>query len=395
MGGVQMIGPLSIDAYLPAFPRIADEFGVGASAVQFTLSTYMLGSIAGVVLTGPLSDRFGRKGPMLCCLMLFGIASLACAFATSIELLAAARVLEGFAAAAAGVLLVATVRDRASGVEGARIQSWLVTVMMVAPIVGPLMGSGILAVASWRWIFVLLAGCAALWTLVIATCFRETLPPERRHAADVRQAFRGLRLLADRRFLAPAIAAGVSLGALMAYLAGSSLVLQGAYGLSPEQFAVLFGLNAFGIMLATGLNRRLLHRFAPFQIMVGGMFASAAAALMLLAGAGLAPDTLVAVALPLAFLVASWALIQPNAIVLIMHDHATHAGTASSCLRVLQACLSAVIAPLAGIGAATSALPLAVLIAVLSITGLALTVVLMSRSSFPGVEPVCDSAAAA
>jgi DHA1 family bicyclomycin/chloramphenicol resistance-like MFS transporter len=325
--------------------------------------------------------------------VLFCVASLACAAAPSIEFLAGGRMLQGMAAGSQSGLLVAMVRDRTSGAEAARVQSWLLTVMMVSPILAPLIGSGILLVTSWRWTFVLLAAYAAVSTLVIATSFRETLAAERRRTGDVWQAFRGLRLIRDRSFMVPALAVAISSGAFMAYLAGSSPVLQGAYGLSAQAFAALFSLNAVGIMLTTALNRRLLRRFAPHQIMVGGMVATSAASIALLAGAGLAPDVLVAIAVPLAALVASWTLIQPNAVVVIMHDHADNAGAASSSMRLIQATLGAAVAPLAGLGAASSALPLAILIATLSLTGLVATVVLLRRSSFAGAHRMQEASA--
>ena len=162
LGALIALGPLTIDMYLPAFPRIGDELGASDSAVQLTLTGMLLGLAVGQLVIGPLSDAFGRRRPLVIGLCAHSAASLLCAIAPTVVVLAAVRVVQGLAGAALSVVAMAIVRDLFAGVGVARIMSRLMLVIGLAPILAPSIGSLVLGFTSWRGIFVVLAGAALL-----------------------------------------------------------------------------------------------------------------------------------------------------------------------------------------------------------------------------------------
>ena len=176
LGALIALGPLTIDMYLPAFPRIGDDLGASDSAVQLTLTGMLLGLAVGQLVIGPLSDAFGRRRPLVVGIATHAVASLACAVAPTIAVLATVRVVQGFAGAAISVVAMATVRDLFEGVAVARIMSRLMLVIGLAPILAPTIGGFVLTFTSWRGIFVVLAGAAVLLVGVAFFFLRETLP---------------------------------------------------------------------------------------------------------------------------------------------------------------------------------------------------------------------------
>ncbi|MDP3889931.1 MFS transporter, partial [Nocardioides sp.] len=157
LGALIALGPLTIDMYLPAFPRIADEFGATGSQVQFTLTGMLLGLSIGQLFIGPLSDAFGRRRPLMVGLAVHALASLACSVAPTVEILAGVRILQGFSGAAVSVTAMAMVRDQFSGVAMARLMARLILVIGLAPIIAPSLGGLMLTWWNWHAIFVALA----------------------------------------------------------------------------------------------------------------------------------------------------------------------------------------------------------------------------------------------
>lgn len=379
LGALSAFGPLSIDMYLPGLPALGRTLGAPAWAAQLTLTACLAGLALGQIVTGPLSDRFGRRTPLLAGVGAYAAASALCAVAPSVAVLVVLRFAQGIAGAAGIVIARATVRDMHSGVAAARFFSLLMLVNGLAPILAPVVGGQVLTATSWRGVFVVLAAIGALLFLATLTGLRETLPAERRHPGGVAETVRTFgRLLGDRTFLGYALACGLAFGAMFAYIAGSPFVLQDIYGASPQLFSAMFAGNALGLVAASQANRVLLHRFAPVAILRAALTVQALGAVALLgvvaAGGG------VWGIVPLLFVVvASLGLVLPNATALALADHPHVAGSASGLLGVLQFIVGAAVAPLVGVAGTTTALPMALTIAVLGVGGVLSATVLASR----------------
>jgi DHA1 family bicyclomycin/chloramphenicol resistance-like MFS transporter len=370
LGGLSAFGPLSIDMYLPAFPEMATQLGTGQAQVQVTLTAFMIGLAAGQVIAGPMSDTLGRRRPLLIGLTLYTLSSLACAFAPSVYALAGLRLTQGLTAAAGIVIARAAVRDMFSGVQMARFLSLMTLVNGLGPILAPIIGGQVLRWTTWPGIFVVLAGFGVVLFIATAVGLPETL-----HSSGRRPALLGLvlrtyfRIATDRTFMAYAMAAGFVMGAMFAYIAGSSFVLQDIHGMTPQQFSVVFGVNALGIVIMAQLNGLLLRRFSPRSLLTVGLVMSAIGGIAVLTTAAM--DLGLVWLLPSLFLVVgSVGMVTPNSTALALADHAHRAGTASALLGLVQFVIGGLAAPLVGLGDPTSALPMGVVIAVLACLGL-------------------------
>jgi DHA1 family bicyclomycin/chloramphenicol resistance-like MFS transporter len=383
LGALSAFGPLSIDMYLPALPAMADDLAAAPSLVQLTLTACLLGLATGQLVGGPISDARGRRGPLLVGIAVYVVASLLCALAPSVGVLIAMRFLQGLAGAFGIVIGRAVVRDLTEGREAAALFAALILVNGVAPILAPVLGAGILHVTSWRGVFVLLAAIGVLLFAVTATVLGETLPAAQRRPGGLRATLRTFReLLGDARFVGCVLASGLAFASMFAYISGSPFVLQEVYGASPAVFSLLFAANGLGIVLAGRLSQRLSARHDPAVLLRAGLVATAAGGLALLlsvlAGAGL-PGVL-----PSLFVaVASIGVIVPNAAALALAGHPSTAGSASGLLGVAQFALGALAAPLVGLAGEDTALPMAVVIAVLGVAALGTFAVLVARRAAP------------
>jgi MFS transporter, DHA1 family, multidrug resistance protein len=371
LGGLSAFGPLCIDAYLPALPSLGRDLDASASQTQITLTACLLGLAAGQLLAGPLSDVRGRKRPLLAGLVVFTLASLLCAAAPSVWMLIAMRFVQGSAGAVGIVIARAVARDLYSGTALARFFGLILIVTGVAPILAPILGAQLLHVTSWRGVYVGLAAIGGLLLVGTEIWLRETLPEEKRHSGGPRATFSVFRrLLADRVFVGYALSCGLTFAAMFAYIAGSPFVLQDIYGVSPQEFSLIFGLNALGLVAAGQLGAHLVVSVRPQRILFFGL------ALCALAGAGLLTSIvldagLAAVLVTLFVLLTSIGLVLPNAFALALSDHARTAGSASALLGVSQFALGALTAPLVGVAGTDTALPMGIAIAVLSALALA------------------------
>jgi MFS transporter, DHA1 family, multidrug resistance protein len=372
LGSLTALGPLSVDLYLPGLPELTRDFGARASEGQLTLTACLAGLALGQLLAGPLSDRFGRRGPLLVGLVAYCAASLACALAPSIYALVALRLLQGFAGAAGIVIARAVVRDVSSGVAAARLFSALMLVFGVAPVLAPVVGGQLLHVTSWRGLFVTLALIGLPLLLATAFWLEETLPPERRGGGGWRQTTRTFRRLAhDRMFVGFALCTGCAFAAMLAYIAGSPFVVQEIYGVSPGLYGVIFGVNSLGLIACSQLNGMLVGRLGLRRLLGVGLVLGASAgcsllAIVLVGGVGLAGI------LPCFFVVvASLGFVAPNATALALADYPDVAGSASALLGVVHLILGAASAPLVGVAGAESAVPMAALIAAFGVAAVA------------------------
>ncbi len=360
LGSLIAIGPLSIDMYLPALPALASDLGADDAAVQATLTGMLLGLGVGQLVIGPLSDALGRRRPLLIGVVGHAVTSVLCAVAPDVLSLTAARTLQGVAGAAISVVAMAIVRDLFTGIAAARLLSRLMLVMGVAPVAAPTLGGQLLQLTSWRGIFAVLAAVGVVLVVVAAFGLRETLPPERRRSAHPAATLRTyLTLLRDGPFVALAMVAGLMFATMFSYISGSPFVLQGLFGLDPQQYALVFGLNAVGIVLCTQLNPVLLRRFTPLGVLTTAVSIALTAAVVLLTVAVTGIGGLVAVLVPLGVIIAVCGLAFPNTPALALSRHGESAGTAAAMLGATQFGIGGLAAPLVGLLGTGSAVPMA------------------------------------
>jgi MFS transporter, DHA1 family, multidrug resistance protein len=371
LGALSAFGPLSVDFYLPGLPKLTADFHASASAGQLTLTACVVGLALGQLAAGPLSDRVGRRPPLVVGLVAYCLASVACALAPSIWVLVGLRLVQGLAGAAGIVVARSIVRDLVAGAAAARLFSVLMVVVGVVPIVAPIAGGQLLGVMSWRGLFAILAVVAAAILFAVVLWLHETLPRERRARAGDGVGFGAL--LRDRLFVAYAVVLGLSFASMFTYISGSSFVLQDLYGISPQLYGGVFGLNAFGLITCSQLNRTLVGRVTPERLLLTGVSAQAAAGATLLATVTVGGIGLAGI-LPCLFVVVSMlGFVIPNATALAMTDYPHAAGSASALLGACQFLIGGMAAPLVGVAGRDTAVPMALLIGVFGAGGLAAT----------------------
>ncbi len=338
LGAVVAIAPLSIDLYLPALPDIERWYQADAAAVQLTLAAFFAGISLGQLLYGPVSDRYGRRRPLLFGMLAYAGASLACAYAPSLDTLVIARFLQAMTGCAGMVVTRALVRDLCSPQEMARVLSLLVLVMGVAPILAPFLGSLMLAYLDWRSLFVALAlfGCLCAW--LVARHVPETLPASRRDPVlSLGSAWRNYRqVVSHRRFMGYALSGGIAQAGMFAYISASSFVFIRDLGFSPTQFAALFGFNAFGLILASQINRAVLQRYPAQQVLslALGCYSSFALLMCFCAFSGF--GGIWGLTIPLWLCLSCLGFTFPNSTAAAMAPFGDRAGSASAMLGTMQ-----------------------------------------------------------
>ena len=350
LGALSAFGPLCMDMYLPALPELAMALKSTAAAAQLSLSACILGLGAGQLMVGPVSDRLGRRRPLLLGLLLFIMTSALCATTTSIAMLIGFRLLQGAGGAAGIVLCRAIVADRFSGKSAAAYFSTIAAISGLAPVLAPVLGGQILRVGSWRSVFWVLASLGVV-LLGLSTLFvRESLPSDRRARVGVAATLRVFRmLLTDRAYLGCAVAGAAVGAALFGYISASPFLLQDRFGLSPQEFSFCFAANASGIVAMSYLGRRLVRRTTSVVLLRWGVWQCLIGA-TLLAGVLLWGLGLPFVLGSLFLMVSSVGFALPHASVLAMGLHRTIAGSASALLGAAQFALGAATTRLVGFG---------------------------------------------
>ncbi|QIB49139.1 multidrug effflux MFS transporter [Streptomyces aureoverticillatus] len=365
LGGLTAMPPLSMDMYLPALPEVTNALHAPAATIQLTLTACLMGMALGQLVVGPMSDKWGRRRPLLVGLLVYVLATAICALAPTAELLIAFRLLQGLAGAAAIVIARAVVRDLYDGVEMAKFFSTLMLISGVAPIVAPLIGGQVLRLTDWRGIFVVLTVIGVALTLLVWRRLPETLAPADRHDGGTVEALRTMRgLLADRVFTGYMVAGGFAFAALFAYISASPFVIQEIYGASPQTFSLLFGVNSVGLIIVGQINGKLLVGRVSLDKALGfglAVITLAAAALLLMTSGVFGDDIgLVPIAVGLFVLMSAMGLAMPNtnALALMRTRHA--AGSASALLGTSSFLIGAIASPLVGIAGEHTAVPMAV-----------------------------------
>jgi len=396
LGTLAALGPLAIDMYLPAFPRIAEGFGAQVPDIQRTLASYFLGLAVGQLIYGPLADRFGRKPPLYFGLGLFAIASACCAMAWNVGSLTSLRLIQALGGCAEMVIARAIVRDLFDDRQATRVFSSLILVMGLAPILAPLAGGWIATNIGWRGIFWALAIAGLTTLLSTALFFRESLPAERRIRQSAGEIVRTyFSLLRHREFMLHALTVSVGTAGLFAYVGGSPYVFQNIFHISETRFGLYFGTIACGIIGMSQVNGLLAGRFDIRWLLRTALCVNAAAGAALLFNVLTGTGGFWGVYIPLWFVIASMGFVFPNTTVLAMSPHGRIAGNASAVLGFLQFGISAIggltVSALQNAQKTPTAVPMAGTIALCA--ALALGINLLTRAA--RTKPAdCDEAEA-
>ncbi|NJP91241.1 multidrug effflux MFS transporter [Nonomuraea sp. FMUSA5-5] len=360
LGALSAIGPLSIDMYLPALPAITAEMLSGEAQVQLTLTACLIGVSLGQVIAGPTSDVRGRRVPLMIGVAGFMVASLLCAFAPSVPMLIVFRLLQGMLGGAALVIVRAVVRDLYDGAAIARIFATLMLVSGLAPILAPIAGAQLLAFTSWRGVFVALSIAGVLLLLAVVAGVRETLPAEERESGGLKHTVSTFwQLLRDRTFMGFALTGGLAFAAMFGYISGSPFVLQEVYGATPQQYSLIFAMNAFALIATSQIGGRLSGRVRPVLLVRVGLGIGLLGAALLMTAA-LADLGLWGIVSGLVVIMLGQGLVLPGTGALALGSQpAQVAGSASALTGVLQFALGAAAAPLVGLAGTGSALPMA------------------------------------
>lgn len=362
LGSLGLLGPFTIDTYLPSFPTIVKDFHTTASLVQISLTSCLLGLGLGQLFIGPLSDVKGRRKPLLFFISLYLLASLTCSFSPNIYFLIIARLVQGFAAAGGLVISRAIVRDLFSGKELTKFFTMMVLVGNLGPIVAPIAGGGILAFTNWHGVFVALACLGAVLFFTVSLRLKETLPEENRVPSNLPQIMKNFgSLFKDRMFMGYALTQGFTTAGIFAYVSGIPFVYQNIYGVTPQQFSLLFGVNGIALIIGSQSVGRFADVISERTFLkIGLAISNLAGACLLIALLLKAP--LIAVAIPIFFFIASISIIGTTSFALAIETQGHIAGSASALLGLLPFVLGSITAPLVGIAGANSGIPMGVII---------------------------------
>lgn len=348
VGLLALLPAVTVDMYLPSLPVVADELRTTHAAAQFTITGMLVGGAVGQLLVGPLSDRLGRRRPVLVGLALHVVLSLLCLVAGSIGQLATLRVLQGLGTASATVSAMAIVRDTWTGAEAARILSRLMLVIAVAPLLAPTVGSAVADLWGWRAVFGTLAVLGTALLLLVLRRLPETLPPHRRSAGAVAVVRTYPTLLRDGRFVALAVIPGMSMALVMSYVAGSTFVFQTEYGLTPQQFALVFAVGGTSLVTGSQVNAALVRRVGPLRLLRVGLPVTVALAAVAVAVAQ-ARLGVVALVGAIWFTTSALGFVIANASALALSRHGERAGAAAAVIGFFQAGLAGSVSPLVGV----------------------------------------------
>lgn len=383
LGALTAFSSMSIDMYLPAFPQMARDLGVPLGTVQLSISAFLFGSAAGQLFYGPLADRWGRRRPLLCGLALYVVSAVGCACVRTGEGLLFWRVVMAVGGGAGMVIARAVVRDLYDTAEAARMFSLLMLVMGAAPILAPIAGGQLLLITGWRGIFGFLGVFGLISLVAAAAGLPESLPAERR----IRRNFTEMTaiygyLLRNRHFVRYAITLGCVAGINFAYISGAPYLFIELHGVSPQQFGLFFGANAFGLIGASQVNRRLLRRFSAQRILNAALTVNSVAAFLLtvagMTGYGGFPAQVILIFVCLSMT----GLLYPNVTALALAPFDKAAGSASALLGTIQYTLGATAGALVGMFHNGTAVPMTATMAACGVVGWCAVVGLARSSSF-------------
>ncbi|WP_188546994.1 Bcr/CflA family efflux MFS transporter [Rhodococcoides trifolii] len=375
LGALTALGPFTVDMYLSAFPVIATEFAVSETAVQFTLTGTLVGFAVGQLVIGPMSDALGRRRPLIVASLLHVAASLGCVVAPGIEVLGVLRIVQGFGGAAGAVLAMAVVRDLYQGNAAAVMMSRLMLVMGVAPILAPSVGGLVVEVSTWRFIFVILAALGLSAVALGVFAMPETLAPAARQQNGARTVLRNYaRLGSDRAFVSMVVVCGMGRVVMFSYISASPFVLQGSFGLTPQQFGIAFAAGAVVLIGSSQLNVVALRRWPTRTVLLSALLIGTVVAVVFVILSATGTGGLAGFAVPVLLILAVMGSVLPNAPAQALAGYGFVAGTASALIGGVQFAFAAAAAPVVGV-LGNDALAVASMMAFAASTALVLVLV--------------------
>ena len=345
LGVLSAFGPFVVDLYLPSLPQLAQFFATTPSMTQLTLTTAMIGLAVGQLLLGPMSDKFGRKKPLILSLVIYIISTVCIIFSPNVETMIVLRVVQGLSSAGSVVISRAVATDLYRGREMTRFFGLLMTINGIAPIISPILGSLLLEYVSWKGVFVFLA---LIGLVVLVFCFRlkESLMPENRLSGSILSTFSTFGIIVKNRlFMSYVGIESFLLGAMFAYIAASPFILQSFYGLSAFAFSLCFGDNGAALVIGSNIGGKLPNRTA-LSLGVLGFFVAALYTIVLL----LIQPYWFFVEIGFFSMLLMMGLTFPAISSLAMESERQYAGSASALLGFSPFFLGGVVSPLVGMG---------------------------------------------
>lgn len=378
LGLLSATAALSTDTYLPAFPAMAEDLAASESQVQATLAGSLIGLGLGQIITGPLSDALGRRRPVLVGVTLHILSSLLCAVAPNVTFLIIFRLVQGLAGTAGMIAATAVVRDLFVGRRAAVLYSRMALIMALTPVVAPTVGGFMLAVTSWRGVFVTLAVIGVLMLVLAAVWLPETLPPQRRQRLGVGTALRAYgSLFRDPVFLMMTTVVGFASATIFTYVAASPFVLQDMYGLSAQGFGLVFGAVALSIVVMSQVNPLLLGRMGIISTQTLILVVGLASALVMLVVVANGWGGWWGYVLPLVGIVGALPAQQANSAAMALHHQGAASGTASAMMGAARFGVGGLVTPVVGLLLGATPVPSVVMLTVT--TGLGLVAFLLVR----------------
>jgi MFS transporter, DHA1 family, multidrug resistance protein len=379
LGLLSAVGPFAIDMYLPALPAIAANLQASTASTQMTLMAFFAAFGLCQIVYGPVSDMIGRKPPLYFGLAVFLLGSIGCALAPNIAWLIAFRFLQGVGASAVMVIPRAIIRDLHTGVEATRLMALVMLVFSVSPILAPLAGSALIVPFGWRAVFVAVTLVSTLAVALVAAFLPETRPPGERVTVSIASVLDGFgQLLRHRRFLGLTFIGGLGLASFFSFLASSSFIYIGRFGLTPTQYSLAFSVNAIGFIGSSQFAAALGARYGMARVVLGAVSLYAFFALTLFAVTAAGFDSL-ALLMGLLFLAfACLGLVIPSTMVLALEEHGPIAGMASALGGALQMVTGGIMIAVVSVFFDGTALPMVAAIAICAIGALVASVATLS-----------------
>lgn len=363
LGVLSAFGPLSMDMYLPALPEVASQLHTTSAAGQLTITSCIFGLAAGQIIVGPLSDRWGRKLPLLAGVGLFTLTSFLIPFTTSIWPLIILRLFQGIGGSAGQVLSRAVARDLFSGPQLGRFLGILMSINGIFPIIAPLLGGAVLSFTDWRGVFVILGAIGLILFLWTWWGLPETLPADRRTATGFAAFTQMSELFKDRPFMGYMLSQGFVYGALYVYISGSAFAFETVFHFSPQVFSIIYAINGAGMIVATQFAARGLNDQNGRKILGGSILTAAIASTLLLFGISQWPSGLL-LAGGLVIIISLVGAVNTTATTLALGNEAQHAGAASALLGLGMNAIGGLMSPVVGLFGTRSSLPMVALIMV-------------------------------
>ncbi len=363
LGLLAMLMPLSIDMYLPAMPQIARELMAPDGKVQMTLNVYILGFAVGQLFYGPLSDSLGRKAVLLPGILIFILAAIGCAMAGTIDHLIWMRLVHGLAAASAGVVINAVIRDSYSSAEFSRMMSVMMLITTLAPLVAPVLGGWLLLAGNWQAIFWVLAVAAVIGLLLVTFVIKESLPPEKRQPLHLRTILSNFIILfRNKKVFSLMMASGFSFAGLFSFLNSGPFVYINLYHVSPQHFGYYFALNIVFLFVMTLINSRIVRKTGPLFLFRMALIIQFIMGLWLLVVCAFHLG-FIPLVLGVAAFIGCVSMVASNAMAVILDEFPHIAGTVSSLAGTLRFGIGAITGAVLSLFSFTSAWPMAGMIA--------------------------------